>query len=328
MSSDLTKKRKTPVAEIGGVKGDNTAAATAGSDDIIAEMKANMTRMQNEMDSMKGRLLQMDELERRRYQSQEEKYHVQEEKSKLQEEKCKMLEDRCESLERSMKILIDEQKWEYSAPDIPRSHWIESGFDEDYIEDIEQFLKDIKRDAFYLRNMGASNTDIDLGENEGSTLILHDDMLLPHWREFANAVQLYNHPIEMVRMESVQLTLSVMNLLVPALKQKQFDYFYLGNNEFVNVREGIDFAVEIIKGNRQLKTFGWVVDRVNSMDDAQHLVGALIRHPSIDWISLKNCFGEDVNGFDILCSLLASGKSFNLIDFDNNNIQTVWQIMI
>ena len=321
MSSDVTKKRKTPVVEICGVKGNNTAAATAGSDDIIVEMKANMTRMQNEMDSMKGRLLQMDELERRRYQMQEEK-------SKLQEEKCKFLEDKCESLERSMKILIDEQKWEYSAPDIPRSHWIESGFDEDYIDDMEEFLDVTKSYTCDLRNGGASNTDIDLGENEGSTLILHDDMLLPHWREFANAVQLYNHPIEMVRMESVQLTLSVMNLLVPALKQKQFDYFYLGNNEFVNVREGIDFAVEIIKGNRQLKTFGWVVDRVNSMDDAQHLVGALIRHPSIDWISLKNCFGEDVNGFDILCSLLASGKSFNLIDFDNNNIQTVWQIMI
>ena len=88
-SNDALKKRR--------VDADNDingGTAAVGVEDIIAEMKVHMTRMQNEMNGMRERLSQMDELD----------------------EKNKYLEARCSLLERSYKMLVKEQKWEYSAP--------------------------------------------------------------------------------------------------------------------------------------------------------------------------------------------------------------------
>ena len=67
------------------------------------------------------------------------------------------LEDQNDSLERSVAILVKEQNYEYSAPDIPRSHWIEAGFDneddnDDYIDKMEEFLSNMKMDTCRLRN--------------------------------------------------------------------------------------------------------------------------------------------------------------------------------
>ena len=90
MSSDATKKRRVATDGSGGT-------AAAGMEDIIAEMKVQMTRMQNKMnemetqiisaqneiDSTKSRLLQMNELDK----------------------KNKYLEARCISLEISVKII-------------------------------------------------------------------------------------------------------------------------------------------------------------------------------------------------------------------------------
>ena len=61
---------------------------------------------------------------------------------------------------------------------------------------MEEFLTDIKRDTFALRNEGAAlgvdnDNWISLGNTESVTALLHDDLLLPHWREFTNAMQLY-----------------------------------------------------------------------------------------------------------------------------------------
>jgi len=51
-------------------------------------------------------------------------------------------------------------------------------------------------------------------------------------------------------------------------------------------------------------------------------VGEIISHPSIDGVWLDNCFGEGINGYDILRSILSSGKSFKSIGAGRNNIQT------
>jgi hypothetical protein len=59
------------------------------------------------------------------------------------------------------------------------------------------------------------------------------------------------------------------------------------------------------------------------MENAHSILGAVVSHPSIDRICLENCLlGEDINGYDVLCYLLTSGKSFEFIEFDKNNICT------
>ena len=121
---------------------------------------------------------------------------------------------------------------------------------------------------------------------------------------------------------NIQLATSVIDLLMPVLKHTPIEYFELQNNSFVNIREGIEFAVEVMKGNQTIQTFYWKNNTINSMEDACHLVDSVISHPSIDKIRLENCFGGDVIGYHILQSLLISDKNFAEIDLERNNIRT------
>ena len=113
MSSDTAKKRKVAAEEY-----------DCGSDNNTA-VEAHMTRMQNEMNSMRERLSNVDKLESKAASMQNEIDDMKKEN--------KFLKTKCSSLERSVSILVKEHKWEYSAPDIPTSHWEERGYDEDYI---------------------------------------------------------------------------------------------------------------------------------------------------------------------------------------------------
>ena len=324
-SSETTKKRKA-VGHQGGVECESNAATGEGGT-TLAAILAEMKDMKSEMKDMRGRLSRMDELE--------SKCQIQEKNMDKLESKCKMLEVRCASLEGSVKILTKENKWEYSAPYIPTSHWIDHGFvhlDVDYIPCMEYLLKQMKDRAIELRSGRNIQNDIFLNggidDDNDETILLHDDILLPHWKEFANALQLYQNSgglpnFHIFNICNVQLTSSVIALLTQAVKGKAiFKSFALVRNEFVNVREGIDFAVKLVEDNPNLERFDWVDNEIESTEDARYLVNAITTHPHIDDVRLENCFGEDIDGYEILRSLVTSGKSFAHIDLEGNNIRT------
>jgi Ran GTPase-activating protein (RanGAP) involved in mRNA processing and transport len=118
----------------------------------------------------------------------------------------------------------------------------------------------------------------------------------------------------------MQLMSSVMDLLTPVLKGKPIKGF--GLNNIRHSGEGIAFAIEVIQSNQKLEEFAWTNSTIESMDGADRLVDAIISHPSIDKITLENCFGENVNAYDVLCSLLTSSKQFSHIDLETNSIRT------
>ena len=296
MSYDTTtaKKRKA-MANDDVVEGFESSSAAAA---MMEQMKAHMARMQNEMAQ-----------------------HLQNEIDSMKS-KCNKLEAKCDSLERCVQILMKENKWEYSAPSIPTNHWTELGFGEYYIKDMESFLREIKSYTQDLRS--GKCPDIYLS----SLMHLHyDDLLLPHWEEFANALQLYHlpqdmHVLKFFQIHNVQLTSSVMDLLASTLKGKAIWSFGLRNNGFVNTRVGLEFAVKYIEGNPNLEQFYWVNNPIDSVEDARYLVDAIISHPRIDKVSLVNCFGDDINGYDAFRCLFTSGKSFLRINLEGNNIRT------
>ena len=222
-------------------------------------------------------------------------------------------------------VVKGDQKWKYSAPLIPTSHWIDRGFDANYDLGMTKFLIMIKHVTCELRN-GTCRENVYLGSSFGpnDSVLLHDDALLPHWREFVNALQLYRSPHDShsFGIFNMQLTSSVMDLLTPALKDKPMKSFTLVNNEFANARDGIKFAIEVIQGNPRLKQFGWANNPIENMADANRLVRAVIGHPTIDVVGLYNCFGENVGAYEILCSLFSSNKSFATIALQSNNIRT------
>ena len=298
MSADTTKKRKTDGGDSQGdydVEISDNGTTMAAVLAKINDMESRYTSLQNEMNGMK--------------------------------DKCTYLENRCDSLERSVMVLSKESKWEWSVPPISFSNWRD--FDEDYLERIDSFLDAIKSNTHQLRSGECTDIHLSFGEDSEDTLISHDDILLPHWRELANAIQLglvrpnSQRFLNTISIYNVQLTSSVMDLLTPALKSKEIDMLTLNNNDFVNIREGIKFAVDVMESNPNMKHFLWEHNQLDSMENARSVLDAVISHPSIDRIRLENCLHDgNINGYDVLCYLLTSGKRFEHIECDNNNIQT------
>ena len=290
-SADSTKKRKVECP-------DDTAQLTAADEgsmvDIIAQMRSEMNDMKSSHLLSKSRI---DELEN----------------------KCEVLETKCSSLERSIGILTKESKWEYSVSDIHRGYWIDKGYSDDYADDMEELIEEIKSLCSQLRS-GKYTSFITLGGHENGLLLDNDnDVLLPHWEEFANALQLYQSTdvSEVFSIDAIQLTPSIMDLLTPALMGKLIKCISFDNNELDdNVREGIEFAVESIRSIQGLTEFNWSSNHISSERDAQYLVDSVISHPSIDAIQFTDCF-RDLCGYKILCQLLASGN-YKQIIFNHN----------
>ena len=199
---ETTKKRKADDYQGGGDCESNAATDKGGT--TLAAILSKMKDMKSEMNDMKGRLSRMDELEKK-CQIQEENIDRLESKCQIQEKnldklenKCKSLEVKCESLERSMQILIEEQKYEYSAPSIPMSYWVDLGLGEENIAGMECLLKQMKDMTIELRS-GKDNVQRHIllsggfDDEDDETILLHDDILLPHWKEFANALALYQN---------------------------------------------------------------------------------------------------------------------------------------
>ena len=61
---------------------------------------------------------------------------------------------------------------------------------------------------------------------------------------------------------------------------------------------------------------------IEIVEDATRLVEAIINHPLIDSIRLGSCFGENVDAYEVLCSLLSCNKEFSFIDLKSNNVRT------
>jgi len=312
-SPDSTKKRRVATGNNSGGGVDNNGLDDDGI--TMSTILAKLNDMQNEMNGMRSRLSRMDELEKK-YHRQEDKCTALETKCNTLEKKCTHLDARCESLQRSVQILGQESTWEYSAPPVPLSHW--RGLPENHIDQMQKLLTDIYEYTSDLRG-DEQLGNICLGRPYSDILLQHDDILLPHWRELANALQLYNMDRRSLRIANLQLTSSVMNLLASALKGKAINGLTLDNNEF----EDIHIVIESINKMGELESFELINNQIIDTKEASDLVGAIINHSSIGDVRLENCLGDGISSsYEVLCPLFASDTRWDQLDLEGNNIQT------
>ena len=238
------------------------------------------------------------------------------------ERKYGVLEVRCSSLERSIQVLKKDVDWTYSAPDIPRSHWIEQGQDEDYAANVEECLMSIKCDADRIRSLGVDYSNC--LDNMDNMAILHDDALLPHFKELADAIQLSNG-IEQINIDSFELHPSALGILFPAMEGKvtSIDIRCIRIPD-PDVDECYEIIAASIRRNHALNTLEWIDNRIPSDEQADLLIESVIGNRSIKYVKLENCFDQsEANGCRALASLMMCGRHLTRIDFSDNRLSSV-----
>jgi len=193
------------------------------------------------------------------------------------------------------------------------------------------FLRNLKEQACMLRS-GEYCQNIKLetlvrfDEGGNQLVMLHNAILLPHWQEFIDALQLYTHSeaSNTFSISNVQLTPVIFNMLAPALKGKRFKLFSLSENDFQdNCGDGIDFVIEFMKNKLDLISFSWSGNTIEDTNDSSHLIKAINNLPSLDTITISNSFTGDVDAYNLLCSLLEGNEHCERIEFQFNNMWTM-----
>ena len=166
-------------------------------------------------------------------------------------------------------VLLRNQQWKYSAPRLSREYW--DGLDEDEDVAAEVFLSQIKRSTEEMR-YGTSNGDILI-----SAVFPYNQEFLPHWKEFANALEQNQYcrkcqpqnTITKFHLAGMDLPDAVLELLSKALESTQFTKFILQNNNLG--QSGIEFASNYLKGNCILKEFSLYDNTIDNMKDIKQL---------------------------------------------------------
>jgi len=127
------------------------------------------------------------------------------------------LRRRCAVNARTIQVLKKDVKWTYSAPDIPRSHWVDQGHGGRYIAQMTEIVKKIKTITEKLRN----GEKISVNLRASRVILAHDDALLPHWSELSDAIQLRGEgDLLNVSLHGIQLDRSIIEMFSQSLVSK------------------------------------------------------------------------------------------------------------
>ena len=119
-----------------------------------------------------------------------------------------------------------EGHWTYSAPDVPISHWIDQGHDEEYAVEAEYLVQSIKDTTRNLRADDGGKVQVVCGFP-----ILSDNAIDPHWEQLASAMQLSERITELY-FRNVQLEQSTLQMIEASVRQKGISRFSLYQNQF------------------------------------------------------------------------------------------------
>ena len=216
-------------------------------------------------------------------------------------------------------VMLESQKWEYSAP-YPNS--VSNNSTEKHLLDqIKEQTCDMKYGKCNAR------VRIDLWDTDNYNAAAAT--FLPHWREFANALEQYQYALKclpkdnetFIELRNVQLPKTVLDLLSNALKSTHFKSIKLEDNQFG--RDGIQFALNYLEDNKKLEELRLISNQIDNDDDVNQLCEIIRDHPTIKTIVLDSTFGEGINGHDVLCSVITAGANrLRHIDLCSNEILT------
>lgn len=149
----------------------------------------------------------------------------------------------------------------------------------------------------------------------------YNDVFLPHWKEFANALEQhryylkcisdengilnkYNNHCLKLRLIDMELTEDIIDLLSKGLESTFFTSLELINNN--SRQKVIDFALNYLKSNRIILELALESTSMGKKD-MRRLCEILNDHPSLNKLSLIECKGEDIDGQEMFQMVKTSG---------------------
>ena len=208
-------------------------------------------------------------------------------------------------------------EWSYTAEDIPSSHWSDLGFDEEYAQQMRLLISKMHDYTHKLRR-GESPKVIELAFEDNQ--LLHSDILLSHWKEFADALQQYqkynhrkNYGIERFFLFNVVLQQDVLDILAPALQTLSIKGFGLGRNIGSDV---LSFTADVIKHNPYIQQLGWS-NQIETVDDMQCLCSS-IKNKDFILIDLDSSF--DGNNLQMMQTILGASSQLQQLFLNHNCI--------
>ena len=226
-------------------------------------------------------------------------------------------------------IILQNQKWVYSAKYPSEEYWDSLNEDEHVVA--RKFLRKIKKCTEEMRYGQNGDGDGDISISIPPELPYSEEFL-PHWKEFASALEQHQYYLNVTEQKkeyyglslllfNVELPKKIINMLSNALTSTQFRGLCLVKNNFG--QDGIDFALKYLKRNKKLKEFCLQDNPINNMDDINKLCESIEQHPSVQILGLNGCKGEDINGCEMLKKVInAGGKKLKVIDVAEADIST------
>ncbi|KAK1739073.1 leucine-rich repeat protein [Skeletonema marinoi] len=268
------------------------------------------------------------------------------------DQKCSSLENRLETkvdtlhekVERSLKfheyneMLIKNQSWEYSADVDTADELIDSGYTYDEAEFIAENAQDLKfittkmrRGEFpYERYGNEKGVHIDMDNvvvpQDGDAV---NNMLLPHWKEFAAALKQFPPAINLLHDEgegyfhfdNVQLGHNAMLLIKKALIGKPFRTLSFTNNdngEDDPAGMSVDAILDIVESSKHLRELGIGRNRIGR-DHIERLCSAVRTHALME-LDLSNCFEPGIGDAMLTCLLTIDDLKLENLYMCSNNI--------
>mmetsp|Transcript_25862 Transcript_25862/g.58300 ORF Transcript_25862/g.58300 Transcript_25862/m.58300 type:complete len:351 (-) Transcript_25862:829-1881(-) len=219
-------------------------------------------------------------------------------------------------------------QWAYNYKEIPRRHWLEQGHSEEYADAMENLLGSMKENIQTL-SLGTVLNDSDHGEKiikidfnlndeQGNYVRAdHDELLMPHWKEFAAALRHwseYHADGKCLKVEIIYIELPkvVLDILRPAFEESRIENVFFENSHHTG--DMADFAKKVLQSNHFTKEvyFGTIKF---TQEDVKTLCSAIksrnMGSQSIKNLALCDCFdgGIDAHTLGSILTSVTSGSA-------------------
>jgi len=293
-------------------------AMMKGMQDEMKSMHKEMKSMQDSLKIMNSSMQNMQVRQSRMESSMQTMHNKQNcNTTKLRDIRGRFM--KAETKQKYHEILLKNQKWEYSVPRPDAAFW--NGITDDGLAEAEDFLVQMQKQTEIMRYGSGEEIRIDSG-------MVYHRKILPHWEEFANALEQYQYHLQIsdydgessLTFNDIVLSTEVINLLSRALKSTYFHEFTCQNNELD--QNGIKFALDYLQNNQLCKHFA-LHQNLLSMENINRLCQIVKDHPSIKILGLCGYKDEDMDGYTMLMQIMTAGRNtLEVVELSDNNINT------